>query len=54
LESKTQVDFVQQGKVISSLNEFTVAIRKQFYPLTYVQTAIIDWQHLRQGKGENV
>jgi hypothetical protein len=53
-ESKTQVDLVQQGKVISSWDEFTVAIRKQFYPLAYVQTAIIDWKHLRQGKGENV
>jgi hypothetical protein len=53
-ESKTQVDLVQQGKVISSWDEFTAAIRKQFYPLAYVQTAIIEWKHLRQGKGKNV
>jgi hypothetical protein len=53
-ESKTQVDLIQQGKVISSWDEFTVAIRKQFYPLAYVQTAIMEWKHLRQGKGKNV
>jgi hypothetical protein len=29
-ESKTQVDLIQQGKVISSWDEFTTAIRKNF------------------------
>jgi hypothetical protein len=32
-ESKMQVDLVQKGKVISSWDKFTKAIRKQFYPL---------------------
>jgi hypothetical protein len=53
-ESKTQIDLIQHGKIISSWDEFTVALRKQFYPLAYMQTTIIDSQHLRQGKGKNV
>jgi hypothetical protein len=53
-QSRTQNDLIQQGKVISSWDEFIVSLRKQFYPLAYMQTTIIDWQHLRQGKGKNV
>jgi hypothetical protein len=49
-ESKTQVDLVQHGTLISSWDEFVVAIRKQFYPLAYVQTTMMEWKHLRQGK----
>lgn len=25
-----------------------------FYPLVYMQQAVIDWQHLRKGKGQSV
>jgi hypothetical protein len=53
-ESKTQVDLVQKGKVISSWDKFTKAIRKQFYPLTYTLMTIIEWKHLRQGECENI
>jgi hypothetical protein len=53
-ESRTQADLIQHGKIISSWIEFTVALRKQFYPLAYMQTSMIAWQHLRQGKGKNV
>jgi hypothetical protein len=53
-ESKTQFDLIQQGKVISSWDEFTTTISKKHYPLSYVQTTIIYWKHLRQGKGKNV
>ena len=53
-ESKAQVHLIQHCKIISSWVEFIVALRKQFYPLAYMQTTIINWQHLRQGKGENV
>jgi hypothetical protein len=53
-ESKTKTNIIQQGKIISSWDEFIVALRKQFYPLAYMQTSIINWQHLRQGKGKNV
>jgi hypothetical protein len=41
-ESKTQVDLVLHGTIISSWDEFIVAIRKQFYPLAYVQTTIME------------
>jgi hypothetical protein len=40
-EIKTQVELVQKGKVISSWDKFTKAIRKQFYPLAYTQMTII-------------
>jgi hypothetical protein len=53
-ESKMQVDLVQKGKVISYWDNFTKAIRKQFYPLDYTQTTMIEWKHLRQGKGQNI
>jgi hypothetical protein len=53
-ESKTQVDIVQNGKLISSWDKFTKAIRKEFYPLVYTQMTNIEWQHLRQGKGQNI
>ena len=33
---------------------FLKALKKQFYPLGYMQQVVIDWQHLRQGKGKNV
>jgi hypothetical protein len=46
-ESKMQVDIVQKGKVISSWDKFTKAIRKQFYPLAHMQTTMIEWRHLR-------
>ena len=41
-ESKTKVDLVQHGTIISSWDEFTVAIRKQFYPLNCVEIAIME------------
>ena len=53
-ESKTQIDVKHKGKVISSWSKFLKAIRKQFYPLGYMQQVVIDWQHLRQGKGQSV
>jgi hypothetical protein len=31
-----------------------VALKKQFYPLAYMQTSMIEWKHLRKGKGKNV
>jgi len=50
-EGKTQIDVKQKGKFISSWSKFLKALTKQFYPLGYMQQAVIDWQHLRQGKG---
>jgi hypothetical protein len=49
-----QVDLVQKSKVISSWDKFTKAIRKQLSPLTHAKMTLIEWQHLRQGKGQNI
>ena len=46
-ESRTQVDLVQHGKIISSWNEFIYSLQKKFYPLAYTQTTMIEWLHLR-------
>ena len=53
-ESKTQIDVKRKGKAISSWSKFLKSLRKQFYPLGYMQLVVIDWQHLRQGKGKSV
>ena len=44
----------KHGKVLSSWNDFVVAIRRQFYPLAYMQKAIMNWKNFRQAKGQNV
>lgn len=53
-EAKTQEEMKKICKVLSSWNNFVVAIRRQFYPLAYMQKAIMDWQNFRQAKGKNV
>ena len=53
-EAKTQEDVKKHGKVLTSWNDFIVAIRRQFYPLAYIQKIIIDWNNYRQAKGKNV
>jgi hypothetical protein len=53
-ESKNQEDLLKKGKMISSWYEFIVALKKQFYPLGYMQQAIMDWQNLRKNRGQNV
>jgi hypothetical protein len=42
------------GILLSSWSEFTSALKKQFYPLVYVQKSIMKWKNLRQGKGQSV
>ena len=42
-ESKTQDDEKKHGKILTSWNDFIVAIRKQFYPLAYMRKVIMDW-----------
>jgi len=44
----------KHGKVLFSWNNFVVAIRRQFYPLAYMQKTIMDWKNFRQAKGKNV
>jgi hypothetical protein len=53
-ESKTQEDMKKHGKILTSWNDFIVAIKRQFYPLAYMQKATMDWQNFRQAKGQNV
>jgi hypothetical protein len=53
-ESKMKFDLVEKGKVISSWDKFTRDIRKQLYPLEHMQMEMIEWKHLRQGKGQNI
>ena len=53
-ESNIQDDLAKKGKNISSWYDFIVALKKQFYPLGYIQQAIMDWKHLKKGKGQSV
>jgi hypothetical protein len=53
-ESKTQEDMKKHGKILISWNDFIVAIKRQFYPLAYMQKATMDWKNFRQAKGQNV
>jgi hypothetical protein len=50
-ESKTQEDMKKHGKILTSWNDFIFAIKRQFYPLAYMQKATMDWQNFRQAKG---
>lgn len=52
-ESRTQADLVQHGKIISTWIEFTTTLRTQFYLLAYIQTTMINSQHLRKVKEKN-
>jgi hypothetical protein len=53
-ESKTHEDMKKHGKILTSWNDFIVAIKRQFYPLAYKQKATMDWKNFRQAKGQNV
>jgi hypothetical protein len=50
-ESKIQEDMKKHGKILTSLNDFIFAIKRQFYPLAYMQKDTMDWQNLRPAKG---
>ena len=53
-EGRTQADMKRHGKTIFVWSEFVAAIKKQFYPLAYMQQAMMSWQTLRQLKGKSV
>jgi hypothetical protein len=53
-ESETQEDMKKHGKILTSWNDFIVAIKRQFYPLAYMKNATMDWKKFRQAKGKNV
>ena len=44
----------KHGKTIYVWSEFVTAIKKQLYPLAYMQQAMMSWQTLRQLKGKSV
>jgi len=44
----------RHGKTISIWSEFVFAIKKQFYPLAYMQQAMMSWKTLQQLKGKSV
>ena len=53
-ESRKKQDLKKFGKTLSSWLDFTSALRKKFYPLAYMQQAIISWKNFRQLKGQIV
>ena len=53
-ESRTRDDLKKSGKTISSWNDFVIALKQQFYPLAYMQQEMMNWQCLRQSKGQSV
>ena len=50
-ERKFQQDLQKHGKIISIWTDFIEVLRKQFYPLGYVQQLTMSWQTFRQSKG---
>jgi hypothetical protein len=53
-EAKTREEMNKHGKILSSWNDFIVAIKIKFYPLAYMKKAIMDWKFFRQAKGKSV
>ena len=53
-ESKTQEEIKKHGKISISRNDFIAAIKSHFWPLDYIQKAIMNWQNFRELKGQNV
>jgi hypothetical protein len=47
-------DMSKCGNILSSWSVFKSAIRKQFYPLGYLHKVMMEWQTLRQSKGQTV
>ena len=53
-EGRTQDDLKKHGKILSVCSEFVSAIKKKFYPLAYMQQAMMSWKTLHQLKGKSV
>ena len=53
-EGRTQADLKKHGKILSVWSEFVSAIKKQFYPLAYMEQAMMSWKTLHQLKGKSV
>ena len=46
-EAKTKDEIKKHGKINLSWNEFITTIKKKFYPLAYLQKAIMNWKNFR-------
>jgi len=53
-EGKTQADLKNHCKILSIWSEFVTAIKKKFYPLDYMEQAMMSWKNLRLLKGKSV
>jgi len=53
-EGRTQDEMKKHGKILSAWSQFVSTIKKQFYPLAYMQQAKMSWKTLRQLKGQSV
>eukprot|EP00253_Pinus_taeda_P034532 PITA_34532 len=53
-KGRTQANMKRHGKTLFVWSEFISAIKKQFYPLAYMQEAMMRWKTLRQLKGKSV
>ena len=53
-EGRTEGDMKRRGKTIFVWSEFVSTIKRKFYPLDYMQQAMMSWQTLRQLKGKSV
>jgi hypothetical protein len=52
-ESKLQ-DRSKCGNLLSSWSKFKSTIRKQYYPIGYLHKVMMEWQTLRQSKGQTI
>jgi len=53
-EANTKDEIKKHGKVTLPWDEFISEIKKEFYPLSHLQKAIMNWKNFRQLKGQNV
>ena len=53
-ERRKKQELKKFGKTLSSWLVFSSTLQKKFYPLAYMQQAIMSWQNFRQLKGQTV
>ena len=46
-EARTQEEIKNYGKISMSWSSFIAAIKMKFYPLAYMQKAIMEWKNFR-------
>ena len=53
-EAKTQEEMKNHSEISIYWFDFPYVVRRKFYPLAYIQKAIMDWKIFRQLKGQSV